>query len=60
MIDKFADVLELDPEQKATEAEEKLRIVALKRKFPNKILKPLKARQAPMQCFPYDIWHVVA
>jgi len=46
MLNKFADILGLEEEfnEAATDLDVKLRIVALKRKFPNKILKPLKSR----------------
>lgn len=63
ILDNYGDFLGIDDEDVgSTTMDEKLRIVALKRKFNNKILKPLKFREGGfrMYTFPYDIWHVIS
>ncbi|CDW76712.1 UNKNOWN [Stylonychia lemnae] len=61
MVNKYADLLGLDEDidAQSTPLDLKLRIVALKRKFPNKILKPLKPRRTQVYAFPHDIWFMV-
>lgn len=58
MIDRYAEELGLDP-QAETEAAERRRIIGLKRRFPEGVLQPLRARQSPVQGLPFDIWYTV-